>query len=385
MKCATYRRRQTARFPVAEDCTVRDGWQPGESLKSGRQVEMLYEPRKPEKRLQRAKFLPILFLNLVLTSFIPNARAQSAEAAPPTGTISGTVLSQGDNRTLSQVGVRLKSHAAGVFHSILTDYDGHFEVAGLPAGSYEINVEESGYDTVRTKAQLEGPSLNLVLYLTPEKWTEVRQKKYTVSVRELKIPDKAREEYQKGMICLGKDESAGGVNHFTKAIKAFPDYYEALSQLGISEIHLGRKEEARKAFQAAIDLSKGRHAAAQFGLGYLLYLEGNPGEAEAILRRGLEVDGNAPDGQVILGMALLRLDRLDEAERSAREALLRRPGYAEAYLVLADVYARRRNYREQLQDLETYLRLDPRGPASARAHQAREMALKMLDGSQPQQ
>jgi len=51
--------------------------------------------------------------------------------------------------------------------------------------------------------------------------------------------------------------------------------------------------------------------------------------------------------------------------------------------VLADVYARRRNYREQLQDLETYLRLDPRGPASARAHQAREMALKMLDGSQP--
>src|SRR6266850_1374539 len=32
MKCATYRRRQTARFPVAEDCTVRDGWQPGEMV-----------------------------------------------------------------------------------------------------------------------------------------------------------------------------------------------------------------------------------------------------------------------------------------------------------------------------------------------------------------
>ncbi len=346
---------------------------------------MLYEPRKPEKRLQRAKFLPILFLNLVLTSSIPNARAQSAEAAAPTGTISGTVLSQGDNRTLSQVGVRLKSHAAGVFHSILTDYDGHFEVAGLPAGSYEINVEESGYDTVQTKAQLEGPSLKLVLYLAPVKWTEARQKKYTVSVRELKIPDKAREEYQKGMVCLGKDDSAGGVNHFTKAIKAFPDYYEALSQLGIAEVHLGRKEEARKAFQAAIDLSKGKHAAAEFGLGYLLYLEGKPGEAEGILRRGLELDASAPDGHVILGMALLRLNRLDEAERSAREALLRKPGYAEAYLVLADVYARRRNYREQLQDLETYLRLDPRGPASARAHQAREMALKMLDGPPPQQ
>jgi tetratricopeptide (TPR) repeat protein len=346
---------------------------------------MLYEPRKPEKPLQRAKFLPILFLNLLLTSFIPNARAQSADAAALTGTISGTVLSQGDNRTLSQVGVRLKSHAVGVFHSILTDYDSHFEVAGLPPGNYEINIEESGYDTVRTKAQLEGASLKLTIYLTPVQWSPVRQNKYTVSVRDLKIPDKAREEYLKGMQRLAKDDSAGSVNHFIKAIKAFPEYYEALSQLGIAEVHLGSREEARKALQAAIKLSKGRHAAAQFGMGYLLYLEGKADEAEAILRRGLELDGNAPDGHVILGMALLRLDRLDEAERSAREALLRKPGFAEAYLVLADVYARKRNYREQLQDLETYLRLDPRGPASARANQAREMALKMLDRPQPQQ
>jgi tetratricopeptide (TPR) repeat protein len=226
--------------------------------------------------------------------------------------------------------------------------------------------------------------LKLVLYLTPVKWSPARQNKYTVSVRDLKIPDKAREEYQKGMERLAKDDSTGSVNHFTKAIKVFPEYYEALSQLGIAEIHLGSREEARKAFQAAIDLSKGRHAAAQFGLGYLLYLEGKAEEAEAILRRGLELDGNAPDGHVILGLALLRLNRLDEAERSAREALLRKPGFAEAYLVLADVYARRRNYQEQVQDLETYLRLEPRGPASARAHQAREVALKMLDELQPQ-
>jgi tetratricopeptide (TPR) repeat protein len=341
---------------------------------------MQYEVWKPEKFFRLAKFLPILLLNLALTSSIPNANAQSSGTAEPNGTITGTVLSQGDNRTLSQVAVRLKSHEAGVFHSILTDYDGHFEVAGLAPGTYEINVEESGYDTVRTKAQLEGPLLKLVLYLTPAKWFPEHRNKYTVSVRDLKIPDKAREEYQKGVQCLGKDDSAGGVNHFTKAIKSFPEYYEALSQLGMAEIHLGNTDEARKAFRAAIDLSKGRHAPAQIGFGYLLYLDGKAEEAEVILRRALEVDGNAPDGHVILGMALLKLDRLDEAEKSAREALLRKPGFAEAYLVLADVFARRRNFREQLQDLETYLRLEPRGPASARAHQAREMALKMLDG-----
>ncbi len=40
---------------------------------------MLYEPRKPEKRLQRTKFLPILFLNLVLTSSIPYSRKATIE------------------------------------------------------------------------------------------------------------------------------------------------------------------------------------------------------------------------------------------------------------------------------------------------------------------
>src|SRR5262249_9068850 len=142
----------------------------------------------------------------------------------------------------------------------------------------------------------------------------------------------------------------------------------------MAEVHLQDAEEARKAFQAAIDLSMGRYAPAHFGLGYLLCLEGRPADAEGILRRGLELDASAPDGHVILGVALLALNRLEEAEKSAREALLRKPGCADAYLVLADVYAKRHNYQEQLQDLETYLRLEPRGAASARAHQAREVA-----------
>ena len=345
---------------------------------------MQFEVCKPEKLFQRAKFLPILFLNLVLTSCIPNANAQSSDVTEPTGTISGTVLSQGDNRTLSQVVLTIKSHAAGVFRSILTDYDGHFEVAGLPPNSYEINVEESGFDPVRTKEQLEGPSLKLILYLRPVRWTAPQQSKYTVSVRELKIPEKAREEYQMGMECMGRSDSAGSVNHFTKAIKVFPGFYEALSQLGMAKVHLGGMEEARQAFQAAIDLSKGRFAPAQFGFGYLLYREGKASEAEAILRRGLEVDANAPEGHVILGMALLALNRLDEAEKSAEEALLRKPGYADAYLVRADVNAKRKNFREQVQNLEAYLKLEPQGTASARAQQAREVALRMLGKGIPQ-
>jgi tetratricopeptide (TPR) repeat protein len=139
-----------------------------------------------------------------------------------------------------------------------------------------------------------------------------------------------------------------------------------------------------QAFQKAIDLSAGRYPWAEFGLAYVLCLEAKPGEAEPIVRRGLELDQSSPEGHGVLGLALLQLDRTDEAERSAREALLRKPDFAIAYLVLADVYARRHDYRAQLQELDAYLKFDPVGPASERVHRARETTLKILAKSDPQ-
>jgi tetratricopeptide (TPR) repeat protein len=306
------------------------------------------------------------------------ARAQSSDSVEANGKISGTVLSQGDNKPVTQVAINLKSHSAGVFRSVLTDYEGHFEVPGLAPGTYEISVEESGYQPVHTKALLDGSYLKLVLYLMSSTGSQARPESYTVSVRDLKISDKAHEEYNKGLLSLAKKDLVASLNHFTKAVKAFPEYYEAFYHMGVVQTSLGKLGDAMQAFQKSIDLSGGRYAWAQFGLGYALYLEDKTSEAESVIRRGLEVDGNSPDGHAILGMVLLRLDRTDEAEKSAREALLRKPDFAEAYLVLSDAYGRKREYREQLQDLETYLKLEPNGPSSERARQAREMALKIL-------
>jgi Tfp pilus assembly protein PilF len=348
---------------------------------------MLYVFATVEKSNRRVGVPPIrslkFLLNLLLISVTwiactPIAQAQVSDFQSTDGKISGIVLSQGDNRPMTQVAISLKSHSAGVFRSVLTDYDGHFEVVGLAPGTYEISVEESGYQPVRTKAQLDGPSLRLVLYLMSSTEPQTRTKSYSVSVRDLQISGKAHEEYNKGLLSLAKKDLVASLNHFAKAAKAFPQYYEAFYHMGVVQTSLGKMGEAMQAFQRSIDLSGGRYAWAHFGLGYALYLDDKPGEAESIIRRGLEVDGNSPDGHAILGMVLLRLNRPDEAEKSAREALLRKPDFAQAYLVLSDSYASRREYREELQGLDTYLKLEPNGASSERARQAREMALKFL-------
>jgi tetratricopeptide (TPR) repeat protein len=325
-----------------------------------------------------------IFLSLVLFAFTASVHAQEAGPQGMDGTISATVYLPGNHEPASQVAVSLKSHDAGIFRGVLTDYDGYFEVRGLPSGTYEISIEEQGYQPFRSTVQFDGTSLKLELNLVSFTPPPAPRNANTVPVRELMIPGKAKEEYRKGLLSLAKKELVQSLSHFTRAVRAFPGYFEALYHQGVVETDLGHNEEAMQAFQAAINLSGGRYAKAVFGVGYVHYLQGNTVQAETVTRRGLELDPNSVDGYVILGMALLRLNRPDEAEKSAREALLRDPNMANAYLVLADSNARRGNYAEQIKDLDTYLRLDPTGSASKRAQEVREAARKILNRTQPQ-
>jgi len=340
-----------------------------------------------EKSRQRAGFLSILVLNLLLnltlvTAWAPCAQAQVSSLEGVEGEISGTVLREADKRPASQVAVKLKSRVAGVFRSVLTDFEGHFRVQHLPRGTYDIAVDEEGYEAAQTSAQLDGPSAKLVVYLKGRS-APIRQSSYTVSVRELKIPARAQDEFQKGLQRLAKNDPAGSLSHFTKANEAFPRYFEAYYNMGVAEMTLGHMDEAAKAFQTAIDLSGGLYARAEFGYGYLLCQEGRPVEAEKIIRRGLEVEDVSPQGYVILGQALKQLNRLDEAEKSVHEALLRNPNYAGAYLVLSDVDEGKGDYRAEIGDLDTYLKLEPNGPGSELARKVRIAAQKMLATSHP--
>ncbi len=346
---------------------------------------VLPDVKKSKLRLSFPPIVPlklVLVVNIITIAWAPVAKAQVANFEKAEGEISGTVLLEPDRRPASQVAVSLKSRVAGIFRSVLTDLEGHFRVQHLPRDTYDIAVEEEGYETTKTSAQLDGPSSKLVMYLRSRSGS-IRQSNYTVSVRELRIPDKARNEFQKGLDCLAKNDPAGSLRHFAKATQAFPAYFEVYYHMGVAEMGLGHNDEAMKAFQTAIDLSGGHYAWAEFGLGFLLCQQGKPGEAEKIIRKGLEMEDASPEGYVILSNALLQLNRRDEAGKSAQEALLRNPNCADAYLVLSNVDGGKGDYRAQVRDLDAYLRLAPNGPASERVRQGRETVLRLLAESHP--
>jgi len=200
----------------------------------------------------------------------------------------------------------------------------------------------------------------------------------TVSVRELQVSPKAKDSFEHGLERLSKHDPEGSLKHFAAAIAAAPDYYEAYYHQGVAEAQLNRNQEALHSFQSAIDLSDGHYPRAEFGYALMLTRIGSVAEAEPVVRHGLETDDNIPDGHVVLGLILLKLQRVDEAEKSAQKALLlEQPSSAKGHLILADVEGARGEFAKQAAELDAYLKSYPHDRNQRYLEAARDTARKL--------
>jgi tetratricopeptide (TPR) repeat protein len=199
-----------------------------------------------------------------------------------------------------------------------------------------------------------------------------------ISARELRIPGKALKPFNKGTKLLAEKDSAASILEFQQAIKAFPDFYEAYYKIGLAELNLQHRGEAQAAFEKSIELSHGRYPPADFGLGVALCLQEQFADAEGAIRRGLDLDPAEAEGYFTLAWVLLHAARVPDAEKNARQAVLLRANFAEAYLLLAQVHLRQNNTSAVVSDLDAYIQLDPNGPHSAEAISVRAQAQQLL-------
>jgi len=207
---------------------------------------------------------------------------------------------------------------------------------------------------------------------------------YQVSAHELQIPPKAREAFNRGSQLLAAKESEASIAQFQHAIQIFPDFYEAYYKIGLANVNLQRYAEARGAFESSIELSKGRYAPSQFGLGIVLSMQKDFAGAEEAVRAGLDTYPADAAGNFTLGWVQFRAGHLPDAEKSARQAILSNPNLADAYLLLAQVHLRQSDLTSLVSDVDAYLRLDPEGAHNAQARAVRAEAEQVLAKQQGQ-
>lgn len=304
------------------------------------------------------------------------AQAESADNVPVSTW--GKVVMGGDDRPVHDARVEFTLSSAEWRGTAYTDREGKFDFPQLSRGTYRVTVCATECETLEEAAQVDGKSGPVLLRLRQEGTPAVSRETFVVSVHELNISGKARKAFEKGTKLLTQGNTEESLGYFERAVAESPAYYQAHYNLGLAHARLGHTAEAEQALQKAIDLTEGRYALPQFGMGMLLCKEQQYRQAEKVIERGLELDPGSAVGKYFLGWAQFGLRRLVDAEKSLHQALFRNANQPAAYFLLAKIHDQQNNPYAVVKDLEDYLKLDSSGPGSVQARTLLEKAQRAM-------
>lgn len=290
--------------------------------------------------------------------------------------VNGMVSDAATHTRLDLIQLQLRSSNGALVGTAVSETNGTFHFDNVGSGSYTLVVDQNGYQPVRQPVEVDQGSvygLEIELVRTADSDAPVIGGSSTVSAHELSVPPKAQDDMKKGMALLyGKSDFQGSLKQFEKAIKEYPDYYEAYTQVGIAYVKLADAPNAETAFRKSIELSHEKYADAYIGLGELFFRTKRFADAESAARESIEIDPNRWQGHLQLARTLIELHRPSEAEASAVAAVKLQPDYPILYLVLANIHIQLQNEPALLDDLNHYLKLAPNGPSAEQARRARD-------------
>jgi tetratricopeptide (TPR) repeat protein len=263
--------------------------------------------------------------------------------------------------------------------------NGEFEFQDLKSGIYFLTAELDGYLPVRERIEVRNSSKDeLLIYVRKATEPLSDAPSPTVSAHFLALPQKAQQSYQKGLQRLyDKKDLRGALEFFQRAVSEAPDCYEAYCEIGVINAHLKKFADAESAYRKSVDLSSGSFVRADVGLAQVLSNTGRYVEAEPVARKAAELEPNMWEALLELARAEVGLGQWDAAEKNAVAARKINPSVAPLHMLLANIHIHKADYQAASDDLETYLRIDPDGPSSAKARSTLDEIRKKLASGNP--
>jgi tetratricopeptide (TPR) repeat protein len=295
--------------------------------------------------------------------------------------VTGMVLTEGDNQRIEHVTVRLCDTGGIPIEETTTSDSAEFSFKGVQRGRYILTFEAIGFQKAEVHLDLSFTSdKGITIYMkpvTPESGPVPSGT--TISAHELSMPEAARELVDTGRRKLYAEKNAqGGLKDFQQAVSVAPSYYEAYREIAVAQLSMGSADEAIKSLHKSIEVSNDSYGDAEVGLGTLLVEKGDLEAGEKAIRRGVELNPNSWMGFFELGKLDLNRNRLGSSLQSAERARLLSPNSPVVYRLLANIHLRQKNYEDLLADLDAYLKLDPSSPAGVRAKEMREQVQREL-------
>lgn len=185
-----------------------------------------------------------------------------------------------------------------------------------------------------------------------------KQKAPIVSATSMDVPKRAKKAYEKATADLHKHNLADAQKQLEEAVKLYPRYADAWTDLGYLYAQQNQLAEARTAFTQARQADD-KFVPACVGLASVAMRQSNWTESQDLSARATELDGkNFPAAFYYNAVANLQLGRLEKAEKSARMAdqLDVQHSLQQLKLLLGSVLDLEQKYAEAAEQFKLYLK-----------------------------
>ncbi|MGB8473401.1 MAG: tetratricopeptide repeat protein [Candidatus Acidiferrum sp.] len=317
---------------------------------------------------------------LVLLFLAPSS---SFGQTPRKKVLSGYIREAGTGQVIGEARIQLLSAMGTPIAFAYSDRNGAYEFDNIGGDCY-VAVQREGYEPIREIVRLNGSDhvyKDILLRLVAGK--SASKSINPVSERELSIPRKAHEAFDKGVqLIIAKSDYRGAVAQFAKAIAKYPSYYEAYAAMGLAQNKMGDAQAAEAALRKSINLSAEKYPQAMIDLASMLNGRKRFTEAEPLLRKAIALDALSWRGQFELAVALAGQNRFMDAVGSAAAARDLKPDNPQIYLLLYNLHIQSDDFPAALKDTDAYLKLAPNGPMADRVRKLKEQLQKAGQASQ---
>ncbi|MGH9524871.1 MAG: tetratricopeptide repeat protein [Terriglobales bacterium] len=298
-----------------------------------------------------------------------NSPDMSVRGPNASANISGTVVSS-DGQPIKDVRIEVRKVSTGeIVASGYTLPGGSFSLDNIAPGHYEVR-GTSGLQEASQRVDLDPLGRNDVTLRISGPVAGDNSGAATVSMYELRVPEKAKKEYEKASEAFKKQKLDDARQHCEKALKADPTYSRALSLGALLDVLGNNLGSAQQQAEQSVKSDPG------YGMGYVVLgaiynsLQ-RYNDAAMTLDHAMPLVPNSWQAHFEMSRALLGKGEYRQALQQIDRALQGAPeNYAPAHLVRAHVLLGLKAYDDAVSELEKCIGADPNGANSAVARRA---------------
>jgi len=292
--------------------------------------------------------------------------AQSESGADAGVNFSGVVRYE-NNAPAQFVEVELWTDGEASWRTITTtDRMGKFH-AGAPCMVIQYRINAAGYRPVYGRVDMSIKPCRVLEWVTLKVDPKSAQNKKEVPAagvidsRIAGIPPEAKVEFEAGQLNLNSNSYSDAIPHFEKAISLYPRYAEAYHLMGVAHLQLNHGPQAEAALVKAIEIED-RMPQAQYLLGVLYAMTSRSNLAEKPLARFAELDPQNPEAHFELAKVDFALNKFLDAEVQARTAIKLKETKPGVYVVLGYALLRQKKADDARRAFQQFLKTNPSGP-----------------------